>query len=79
MDSSGPGLGRKVDRRLLLRGALGAGAVAAVALPAIRLLSPAAAAEPLTVGGLAVTCNLTLPVACAANDDRKSTRLNSSH
>ena len=27
-----------------------------------------AAAEPLTVGGLAVTCNLTLPVACAANE-----------
>lgn len=68
VDSSGTGLGRKVDRRLLLRGALGAGAVAAVALPAVRLLSPAAAGEPLTVGGLAVTCNLTLPVACAAND-----------
>jgi NitT/TauT family transport system substrate-binding protein len=68
MKSSGTGLGRHVDRRLLLRGALGAGAVAALALPAIRLLSPAAAAEPLTVGGLAVTCNLTLPVACAAND-----------
>jgi NitT/TauT family transport system substrate-binding protein len=67
-NSSGTGLARKVDRRLLLRGALGAGAAAAVALPAIRLLTPEAAAQPLTVGGLAVTCNLTLPVACAAND-----------
>src|SRR4030095_10963349 len=30
-------------------------------------LSPPAAPEPLRVGGLAVTCNLTLPVACAAS------------
>ena len=44
----------------MLRGAL------AAALPAIALPASAAAAEPLTVGGLAVTCNLTLPVACAA-------------
>jgi NitT/TauT family transport system substrate-binding protein len=66
--SSGTGLGRNLNRRLLLRGALGAGAVAAAAIPAFRLLSPAAAAKPLAVGGLAVTCNLTLPVACAAND-----------
>lgn len=65
--SSGAGLGRHVDRRLLLRGALGAGAVAAVAIPARRLLIPEAVAEPVKVGGLAVTCNLTLPVACAAN------------
>jgi NitT/TauT family transport system substrate-binding protein len=65
---SGTGFGRHVDRRLLLRGALGAGAVAAVALPARRLLAPADVAEPLTVGGLAVTCNLTLPIACAANE-----------
>lgn len=64
---SGAGLGRFVDRRLLLRGALGAGAAAAVALPAVRLLTPAAAAKPVAVGGLAVTCNLTLPIACAAN------------
>lgn len=62
------GFGRKIDRRLLLtRGAMVAGVAAAVALPARRLLTPAAAAEPVTVGGLAVTCNLTLPVACAAN------------
>ena len=61
------GLGHPVDRRLLLRGALGAGAAAAVAIPAVRLLTPAAEAQPVTVGGLAVTCNLTLPIACAAN------------
>jgi NitT/TauT family transport system substrate-binding protein len=66
-DSSGTGLGRFLDRRLLLRGALGAGAVAAVAIPARRLLAPQEVADPVMVGGLAVTCNLTLPVACAAN------------
>ena len=65
--SPGTGLGRFVDRRLLVRGALAAGAAAAVAIPARRLLTPAAVADPVTVGGLAVTCNLTLPVACAAN------------
>jgi NitT/TauT family transport system substrate-binding protein len=67
-NTSGAGPDGKVNRRWLLRGALGAGAIAAVALPARRWLAPAEAAEPLTVGGLAVTCNLTLPVACAAND-----------
>ena len=61
------GTGRTVDRRLLLRGALGVGALAALALPARRLLAPQEVADPVTVGGLAVTCNLTLPVACAAN------------
>jgi NitT/TauT family transport system substrate-binding protein len=50
-----------------MRGALAAGAVAAVAIPARRLLVPDAVAKPVTVGGLAVTCNLTLPIACAAN------------
>ena len=69
VDSSGTGLGRKVDRRLLLRGALGAGAVAAVAPAGASGCSrPPRRPQPLTVGGLAVTCNLTLPVACAAND-----------
>jgi NitT/TauT family transport system substrate-binding protein len=66
---SGRGLGRKVDRRrLLLRGALAAGGVAALVLPARRLLAPAEVAKPVTVGGLAVTCNLTLPIAAAANE-----------
>ena len=51
--SAGPG------RRQVLRGAL------AAALPALGL--PALAADkPLVVGGLPVTCNLTLPVACSA-------------
>jgi NitT/TauT family transport system substrate-binding protein len=57
-----------VDRRRLLAGALGAGAVAAVGLPGCSLLSTSAEAEALPIGGLAVTCNLTLPVACAANE-----------
>ncbi|HSI17640.1 MAG TPA: ABC transporter substrate-binding protein [Sphingomonas sp.] len=70
MESKPPpatGLSRIVDRRLLVRGGIAAGVAAAVALPARRFLVPAAAAKPVTVGGLAVTCNLTLPVACAAN------------
>lgn len=46
------------DRRLLLRGAM-----AAALLPAA---AQAAASKPLLVGGLPVTCNLTLPVACVA-------------
>ena len=51
---------RNIDRRLLLGGALAAAAVPSVT-------STASAAEaPLVVGGLAVTCSLTLPVACAA-------------
>jgi NitT/TauT family transport system substrate-binding protein len=51
----------------LLGGALGIGAVTAGVVAGARWLSTPAAAAPLTVGGLAVTCNLTLPVACAAN------------
>ena len=55
-----------LDRRQML-GVLGAGAVASAALPLVGCSSPAEA-KTLTVGGLAVTCNLTLPVACAANE-----------
>ncbi len=55
-----PGPQHCVDRRQLLRGAL------AAAFPAIALPASAAAAKPLVVGGLAVTCNITLPVACVA-------------
>jgi len=62
------GQSRNLNRRRLLRGALGVGAAAAVGIPAVRWLTAPAAAQPLTVGGLAVTCNLTLPVACAANN-----------
>lgn len=56
---------RGIDRRTMLGGALGASVVAAGGLT-VSSCSPAGP-EPLTVGGLAVTCNLTLPVACAAN------------
>jgi NitT/TauT family transport system substrate-binding protein len=48
------------ERRHLLRGA------AAALLPALGLPAAAAAPGPLQVGGLPVTCNLTLPVACVA-------------
>ena len=54
-----------IDRRQML-GALGAGVVASAAFP-ITGCSSAAQAKTLTVGGLAVTCNLTLPVACVAS------------
>jgi len=65
-DEPGSGFDR---RQLLVRGGLAAGALAALALPARRLLqSGDEAGKPVTVGGLAVTCNLTLPVACAANE-----------
>ena len=60
MRSSGDGQASSIDRRLLLGGALAAAAVPSIISPA------SAAASPLVVGGLAVTCSLTLPVACAA-------------
>jgi len=56
------------DRREVLGGALGLGALA---LGGLSGCSPAKA-EALTVGGLAVTCNLTLPVACEANAKGKA-------
>ena len=55
-----PGPRHRVDRRQVLRGAL------AAALPAIARPASAAAAKPLVVGALPVTCNLTLPIACVA-------------
>jgi NitT/TauT family transport system substrate-binding protein len=64
------GFGRNIDRRQMLR-VLGAGAVASAALPIVGCSSPAEA-KTLAVGGLAVTCNLTLPVACAANASANS-------
>ena len=51
------------DQRLRRRRSLLIGAAAAT-LPFVR--NAAAAPAPLVVGGLAVTCNLTLPVACTA-------------
>jgi NitT/TauT family transport system substrate-binding protein len=52
------------DRRRLLGASLGTGLAAA--MPALLPASAHAAADPLVVGGLAVTCNLTLPVSCVA-------------
>ena len=61
---TGPGL----DRRQLLRGAAGGaltGATAAV-LASLPRVARASSPDPIQVGGLPVTCNLTLPVACVA-------------
>lgn len=54
--------GESPARRQVLRVGLGI-AAASTALPAV---VRAAAPKPLLVGGLPVTCNLTLPVACVA-------------
>ena len=59
----------EIDRRLVLKGALSAGAVAA-GIPLLGCSSKAEA-RPLVIGGLAVTCNLTLPVACVAREAAK--------
>lgn len=58
---------KKLNRRLVLGGALGAGLLGVGSGIQRRLHSSSTAASPLSVGGLAVTCNLTLPVACAAS------------
>jgi NitT/TauT family transport system substrate-binding protein len=52
------------DRRRWMRNSLGVGL--STALPGLLPSAARAAPEPLTVGGLAVTCNLTLPVSCVA-------------
>jgi NitT/TauT family transport system substrate-binding protein len=57
---------RKLNRRLVLGGAIGAGVLAAGSGIIRRLPKSSSEVQPVTVGGLAVTCNLTLPVACAA-------------
>jgi NitT/TauT family transport system substrate-binding protein len=58
--TSAPSAQRSLGRRQLLQAALGA------ALPGMAGSAAAAARQPLLVGGLPVTCNLTLPVACVA-------------
>jgi NitT/TauT family transport system substrate-binding protein len=54
-----------VDRRQILKGALASAVPLAFSGCAG---DKSARAEPLVVGGLPVTCNLTLPVACTAKD-----------
>jgi NitT/TauT family transport system substrate-binding protein len=57
-----------LDRRQLLQGAAGgllSGAAAAV-LASLPRSAHASSPDPIQVGGLPVTCNLTLPVACTA-------------
>ncbi|UUZ47125.1 hypothetical protein LP420_26935 [Massilia sp. B-10] len=56
-------------RRQILKGAI-AGALP-LAVPSLAL----AGAEPLVVGGLPVTCNLTLPIACVAKTAANACRL----
>jgi len=56
--------GFQIDRRTLLKGAL----AAAMPLGLDACASGEKKPEALVVGGLPVTCNLTLPVACVAKD-----------
>lgn len=65
MNVAGSGSDGKLDRRTMLGGAVGLGLVTATGLSTSGCST--AEAKALTVGGLAVTCNLTLPVACEAN------------
>ena len=60
MDCAAADSARPLHRRQLLRAGL------AAALPAFARPAWSAAPKPLLVGGLPVTCNLTLPVACVA-------------
>jgi NitT/TauT family transport system substrate-binding protein len=62
MHSDDPVPAHSLRRRQVLKGALAA--AAPFCLPA----SAHAAAGPLVIGALPVTCNLTLPVTCAAKD-----------
>ena len=64
MLSEFPGPQHRFDRRQVLGGALAA--AFPVAFSAIARTASAAATKPLLVGGLPVTCNLSLPVACVA-------------
>lgn len=61
MNTESPNAVDRQDRRQLLRGA-----VALALVPGAALSAAAATSKPLLVGGLPVTCNLTLPVACVA-------------
>ena len=68
-DTEKPLSGRFLRRRQVLQGGI------AVALPAALLSCSAhSRADALIVGGLPVTCNLTLPVACVAKGHRQRNR-----
>jgi NitT/TauT family transport system substrate-binding protein len=60
-----------LTRRQLLQGAMGA-ALTVGTLPLLACSSQEATGGPLVVGGLPVTCNLTLPVACVARAKRNA-------
>src|ERR1700733_11566142 len=62
------GMAQLVDRRLVLQGAL----AATLPIGAWSCSSKARAQNSLLVGGLPVTCNLTLPVACVARAARNA-------
>src|SRR5688572_26326766 len=63
----------RLRRRHLLMGGVAAAVAAAAAVPVSRWLRREDQAESLVVGGLPVTCNLTLPIACTARQlDTKS-------
>ncbi len=67
MSAAPPSLPSLFDRRQWLRGALASTLPAALPATLMGLAGPAAASSrALQVGGLPVTCNLTLPVACTA-------------
>src|SRR5512145_2512252 len=55
-----------LSRRQLLQGAAAAAAAAALPFGGLSCGRAGSASGPLVVGGLPVTCNLTLPVACEA-------------
>jgi NitT/TauT family transport system substrate-binding protein len=56
----------RISRRQLLYSAAGAGLAHSFVSCSTKTSSRSAATSPLVVGGLPVTCNLTLPIACSA-------------
>jgi NitT/TauT family transport system substrate-binding protein len=62
----------RISRRQLLLSGLAAGAAAALPWGALSCSGGEQGEEPLLVGGLPVTCNLTLPIACVARATRNA-------
>ncbi len=67
MNTKTPDSVARLGRRQLLRAGM-----AMALLPAVAQRAAAATSPPLLVGGLPVTCNLTLPVACVARASSNS-------